>query len=83
MNVSQITFDWLEENKYPSVTDYCRYLVDNKDTLPDRIEVYRQGLLCLTVTDVKEAAKVMPKDCKWIKYDKTRRKGSREARTAI
>lgn len=72
----KITFDWLEANKYPSVTDYCRDLVDAKSPV-ETLEVYRGEMLCLTV-DVKRAAKLMPSNCRWIKYDKRRNRDAVE-----
>lgn len=81
-NVLKITWDELEKMGYPSVTDYCRVLVKEKDlydmgggpgklkeiTLPDRIEIYRGDMLCMTVTDVAEAAKLEPAPVGFRKY---------------
>lgn len=66
----KITFDELEKMKCASVTDYCRVLM-KKD--PDKykdetIEVYRGEMLCLTVTNVCEAAEVEPTGSGWQKY---------------
>ncbi len=59
--VLKITWDELETLGCPSVTDYCRVLVKDKKTpLPDRIEVYRRDMLCLTVNDVKAASELQP-----------------------
>ena len=70
----KITFDWLEEHGYESVTDYCRELMkDPGPWLGDKIEVYRGNMLCLTVTDIKAAAKLIPLDCRWKKYNKRHR----------
>lgn len=78
----KITFDWLEEHKYPSVTDLCRELVREGDA-DGIIEVYRNDMLCLTVTDIKAAATIMSKDGRWSKFDKTRRKAFREPRGCV
>lgn len=58
--VVKTTWDELEELGYASVTDYCRFLVKQGKKLPDRIEVYRGDMLCITVPDVAEAAKIEP-----------------------
>jgi len=78
----KITFNWLEENDYASVTDYCRELVRFHKNDPDylkneAIEVYRGDMLCLTVSDIEKAATIMPHNNRWAKYDKTCRKASR------
>lgn len=68
----KITFDWLEEHDYPSVTDYCRDLVKTRD-FPETLEVYRGDMLCLTVTDIKAAAKLRPAIEKgFVKYNAPR-----------
>src|SRR6185436_17052378 len=64
-------FEWkdLEEAGYASVTDYCRYLVANHPTdLPNRLEIYRGEMLCMTVTDVTIAATLEPSSDGWTKY---------------
>lgn len=80
--VLKITWDELETMGYASVTDYCRYLVSEYELyqmgggpgklkevrLPDRIEIYRGEMLCMTVTDVVEAAKLEPADGGFVKY---------------
>lgn len=50
----RIDFKYLEDNKYNSVTDYCRVLVKQED-YPKTLNVYRGDMLCLTV-DVAKAA---------------------------
>jgi hypothetical protein len=66
----KITFDWLEEHEFASVTDYCRALVkqDPGSLLGDKIEVYRGDMLCLTVTDINVAAGLEPASSGWQKY---------------
>ena len=56
--VEKITWDELEGKGFSSITDYCRHLVKNEKDLPQRIEIYRDLMLCMTVTDVTEAAKL-------------------------
>lgn len=79
----KITFDDLERWGYPSVTDYCRHLVayapESGQDLKDKIEIYRGDMLCLTVTDIVEAAKIMPTDRGFKKYDPTKRGARRKA----
>lgn len=86
-NVLKITWDELEKLGYPSVTDYCRVLVKKGKKLPDRIEIYRGEMLCMTVTDVAEAAKIMPTGSGFISYDSTKRgrggKGSLQPRGEV
>lgn len=77
IEIMKITFDFLENNKYSSVTDYCRDLIKQSE-FPETLEVYRGEMLCLRV-DVVNAAKIMPKNGRWVKYDKHSRKGCREA----
>lgn len=72
----RITFDWLEAEGYPSVTDFCRDLVkDHQDEEITSIEVYRGDMLCLTVTDIRKAATLQPTDNGWriVKKDRARR----------
>lgn len=54
-----ITTDWLEDNDYNSVTDFCRYLVTTgiKD---GSIEVYRNEVISYTVSSIYTAAKFKP-----------------------
>ena len=80
MKIITVDFQYLENNNYPSVTDYCRFLTaqDDEDWSDCVIHVSREGRVCLIVNDIYEASKMMPKDCRWIKYDKTRRKGVQE-----
>lgn len=66
--VVKTTWDELESLGYASVTDYCRFLVKQGKKLPDRIEVYRGEMLCMTVTDVTEAAKLEPASVGFKKY---------------
>lgn len=66
--VEKITFDELEKAGYVSVTDYCRYLVTKEKDIPNRIEVYRNEMLCLTVNDVPLAATLEPSGTGWNKY---------------
>lgn len=84
-NIVRLTFEDLETMSYPSVTDYCRYLEEHLDIYASvtTVEVYRGEMLCLTVKDIKKAATLQPVNCRWMKYDKRRNKGSVEARTAI
>jgi hypothetical protein len=83
-NIIKITFEDLEKGCFPSVTDYCRKIVDDGAAVDNYIiEVYRGEMLCLTVNDIRKAATIMPSNGKWIKYDKTKRKGSREPRTEV
>lgn len=63
----KITFDELEKGKWPSVTDYCRYLV-SINSAAETVEVYRGDMLCLIVTDIKKAATLQPTGTDWIKY---------------
>jgi hypothetical protein len=63
----KLTFEELEKMGYPSVTDYCRVLV-NSGTSEGTIEVYRGEMLCLTVTDIGEAAKIEPSSSGWRMY---------------
>lgn len=58
--VEKTTWDELEKMGYPSVTDYCRFLVKQGKPLPGRIEVYRGDMLCFSVFDVAESAKLQP-----------------------
>lgn len=68
-NVLKMDFKDLEEKGYSSVTDYCRMLVkDKKKPLPDRIEVYRDEKLCLSVNDVRLAAELEPTGSGWRKH---------------
>lgn len=78
-----ITFDWLKENKYVGVTDYCRYLVAENKFLDCHIHVYRADVLCLIVNDIKKAATIMAADGEWRKYDKTKRRRALRAAGAI
>lgn len=68
--VTKTTWDELESLGYASVTDYCRDLVkDPKTPLPDRIEIYRGEMLCMTVTNVLEASKVQPSGIGFVPYN--------------
>lgn len=70
-----ITFDWLNENNYPSVTDFCRYLVSTGGKFDGvKINIYRREMLCYIVNNIEEAAKVIPVDCRWKKYNSKYRK---------
>lgn len=67
--VITVTWDQLEGDGYPSVTDFCRYLVSTGGKFEGiRIEVYRDDMLCLTVHDIYKAAKLEPTDGGWRKY---------------
>lgn len=86
--VLRTTWDELEAAGYVSVTDYCRFLVKQPDPLPNRIEVYRGEMLCMTVTDVAEAAKLMVKEDKntgpiFVKYKDTKMSAETKARLAL
>lgn len=72
MWTDKITFDYLTENNYPSVTDYCRDLI-KKDAFPDVVEVYRGDMLCLTA-DVRKAAKLAPTGTGWETYRENKNK---------
>jgi hypothetical protein len=75
----KITFKDLEDANCASVTDYCRLLVseNKKDYSDEKILVYRDSMLCLTVNDIYATAKLDvlenknegPKFVKW--KDKT------------
>lgn len=87
-SIIKVTFQELEEKGFPSVTDYCRDLVKNfgyqTGTLENSvIHIYRGDMLCLIVNNIKEAAKLMPGESGWRKFDKTRRKATREPRGAF
>lgn len=71
-NVLKTTWKELEDLGYTSVTDYCRMLIAEKKPIPDRIEIYRGEMLCMTVTSVTEAAKIEPSSKGWRKYRPTR-----------
>lgn len=64
----------IEDLNNQSVTDYCRQLVKDQFHPETRVEVYRGDMLCLIVTNIEEAAKIMPKDGRWVKFDPKRRK---------
>lgn len=71
----RLSFKDLEDEGYPSVTDYCRDLVKNfgyqEGTIDNcKIEVYRGEMLCLTVTDIRKAATIQPDDNGWRKVHK-------------
>lgn len=66
---------WLEDNGYPSVTDFCRYAVGSGVyPLNTSVEVYRGEMLCLTVSSLEYGAKYMPTGIGFEKYDKTKRR---------
>lgn len=68
VEVINITFDWLKHHGYESVTDYCRDLVKTGD-YNKKIAVWRGDMLCLTVTDVYAASKLVPNpEGGWSKY---------------
>ena len=78
----KITFEFLEEHNYPSVTDYCRYLI-KQETYPKKLEVWRGTMPCLYVY-VEKAALVTPGEERgWRKFHKSRRKPALQPRTAI
>lgn len=65
----EITFDALKNWCYPSVTDYCRMLVeDGVDYTGWKIHVYRGEVLCLIVNNIYDAAKLMPTSDGFSKY---------------
>lgn len=69
----KITFDWLEEHDFASVTDYCRALVRFHKNDPEflknkTVEVYRGEMLCLTVKDINAAARLEPTSSGWGKH---------------
>lgn len=66
--VIPITFQWLKENKYVGVTDYCRYLVAKDKFLDYHIHVYRADMLCLIVNDIPLAATIIADGYRWRKY---------------
>jgi hypothetical protein len=66
----KLTFDELEKMGYPSVTDYCRVLVAS-GTPEGILEIYRGDMLCLTVNNIPEAAKIMPTSSGWKVYAPT------------
>lgn len=66
--VLKMDFKDLEEGGYTSITDYCRDIVKEGKDLPDRIEVYKGEMLCLTVSDVGLAATLQPTSRGWKKY---------------
>lgn len=71
----KITFKDLEDKNCESVTDYCRLLIsENKEDYSNQtIEVYRGDMLCLTVTDIIAASKIMPQNCRWVRYSPRKR----------
>ena len=59
MKVIDITFTFLEEEGYSSVTDFCRYLVSTGGKFENtKIHVYRGEMLCLIVNNIYEASKL-------------------------
>lgn len=70
MRTINISFNELEEMGYESVTDYCRFLVKTDRDLTDETEihVYRDTMRCLTVNNIKEAAKLYPTGTGWRTY---------------
>lgn len=70
MKTVTTTFDFLKENNYPSVTDYCRFLMKlNPERYQDMpVEVYRGEMLCLIGESVKKCAEIQPNGDKFIKY---------------
>lgn len=68
-----VTFDQLEKWGYPSVTDYCRYLVDDGNYDGVVLGVWRGDMLCLIVNDVYEAAKLMPTGTDFVSYHESKR----------
>lgn len=81
----KITFKDLEEASCGSVTDYCRLLVseNKKDYSDEKILVYRDEMLCLTVNDIYLAATLQPTGSGWTKFDGRRGKGPVEARGEV
>lgn len=75
--VEKITFEDLEKAGYASVTDYCRYLVKKEKDIPDRIEIYRGEMLCLSVNNVSLAATIEPTSSGWKKYTDSRQSKGR------
>lgn len=72
MNTIKTTFDGLEEMGFESVTDFCRALIKEPgpyEVSPEtKIEVYRGDMLCLTVNDIRKAAKLRPTGVGFTKY---------------
>lgn len=65
MKSIDITFDSLEEQGYESVTDFCRYLVSTGGKFEGiKVQVWRGEMLCLTVSDIYEAAKLQVEENK-------------------
>lgn len=58
----KVTFKELEDMKFASVTDYCRMLMEEGYEANTIVEVYRGDMLCLTVSSIKEGAKLEPAD---------------------
>jgi len=84
MKIVKTTFKELEELGCQSVTDYCRLMMNQSVLFANAsVEVYRGDMLCLTVSSVKEGAKIQPGITEWDKYDKRRNKGPVEPRTEV
>mgnify|MGYP001599471946 CR=1 FL=1 len=77
----EITFQFLEEEGYESVNDFCRYLVSTGgDFEGSKLHVYRGDMLCLIVSDIPAAAKIQPTGTGWETYrSKSDRHASRIA----
>ena len=66
----KITFKDLEDSNCTSVTDYCRLLVseNKRDYSDEKILVFRNDMLCLTVNNIYKAAKLEPAQVGFRKY---------------
>lgn len=65
----RITFKELEDLGCSSITDYCRLLMNQSVRFADAsVEVYRGDMLCLTVTNIAEGAKLEPTGVGFAKY---------------
>lgn len=70
--IEKTTWDELASLGYASVTDYCRFLVKEGKKLPDRIEIYRGDMLCMTIPNVAATALVEPEGSTWRQHRPTR-----------
>lgn len=75
----KVSFDWLKENNYTGVTDFCRFLIKEGSHPETVVEVYRGEMLCLVVKNIKKAAEVEVDGYTWRKYRKKVRPSPGEA----
>ena len=72
MGTLKVTFKGLEKMGFESVTDYCRALMKEPDPygiFPEtKVEVYRDNMLCLTVSSVAYGAGIEPTGRGFQKY---------------